>query len=346
MFRSSDFHKNLHKLKTSKKLDVMHITRESCTEESTFYLVNSGVRFFKGDLLFQPPYNAESFGCEEIKVDSSILKELDFDENGMCEIEIRLKDDSMYQIQINDPDMRLDLTHKLPGKAVLELVNKSWPMIKTEGEYQSAMERLLALTDHDLPPGSDEEAEFELLTLLIENYEQKIVSPVDVDPIEAILFSNKDAYQRYPDWPKNTLYYTTGAKIRYAYDSAGMDVAANQYYTIEPGKSALISTGLCVQPEFKLPEPFSLAMQVWPRSGLSVRQNIETGAGLIDPDYRGEIMIHLYNHGTEPLEINSGDYIAQIVFCAVIAPSKITFQEVTNLDKTSRNSKGFGSSGK
>lgn len=86
-------------------------------------------------------------------------------------------------------------------------------LIKTEGEYQSAMERLLALMDHDLPPGSDEEAEFELLTLLIENYEQKIVSPVDVDPIEAILFrmeqqnltrivSNKEEYQRYPDWPK------------------------------------------------------------------------------------------------------------------------------------------------
>jgi len=61
-------------------------------------------------------------------------------------------------------------------------------LIKTEGEYQSAMERLLALMDHDLLPGSDEEAEFELLTLLIENYERKIVPPVDADPIEAILF--------------------------------------------------------------------------------------------------------------------------------------------------------------
>lgn len=67
-------------------------------------------------------------------------------------------------------------------------VNSKMHLIKTEGEYQSAMERLLVLMDHDLPPGSDEEAEFELLTLLIENYEQKIVSPVDVDPIEAILF--------------------------------------------------------------------------------------------------------------------------------------------------------------
>lgn len=308
MFKSSDFHKNLHKLKTSKKLDVMHINRESCTEESTFYLVNSGVRFFKGDLLFQPPYNAESFGCEEIKVDSSILKELDFDENGMCEIEIRLKDDSMYQININNPDMRLDLTRKSPGKAVLELVNKSWP----------------------------------------KNYfaDIKLSEKVEADILDTNDKLTKESFQRYDEWPKNILYYTKDAKIRYAYDSAGMDVAANQYYTIEPGKSALISTGLCIQPEFKLPEPLSLAMQVWPRSGLSVRQNIETGAGLIDPDYRGEIMIHIYNHGTKPLEINYGDYIAQIVFCAVIAPSKITFQEVTNLDETSRNSKGFGSSGK
>lgn len=61
-------------------------------------------------------------------------------------------------------------------------------LIKKEDEYQSAMQRLLALMDHDLPPGSDEEAEFELLTLLIEDYERKIVPPVQVDPIEAILF--------------------------------------------------------------------------------------------------------------------------------------------------------------
>lgn len=143
----------------------------------------------------------------------------------------------------------------------------------------------------------------------------------------------------------NIVYYKAGAQIRYAYDSAGMDVAASQDYTIQPGESALISTGLYMQPEFKLPEPFSLAMQVWPRSGLSVNKRLETGAGLIDPDYRGEIKIHLYNHGTYPFFIDKGGYVAQIVFCAVIAPSKISFVESDDLSETKRNTKGFGSTG-
>ena len=155
----------------------------------------------------------------------------------------------------------------------------------------------------------------------------------------------KDAYQRYADWPKNTVYYKAGAQIRYAYDSAGMDVAASQDYTIQPGESALISTGLYMQPAFNLPEPFSLAMQVWPRSGLSVNKRLETGAGLIDPDYRGEIKIHLYNHGTAPFFIDKGGYVAQIVFCAVIAPSKISFVESDALSETKRNINGFGSTG-
>jgi antitoxin component HigA of HigAB toxin-antitoxin module len=61
-------------------------------------------------------------------------------------------------------------------------------LIKTESEYQSAMERLLALMSRVRVPGSDEESEFELLSLLIKAYDLSIVPPVNPDPIEAILF--------------------------------------------------------------------------------------------------------------------------------------------------------------
>ena len=148
---------------------------------------------------------------------------------------------------------------------------------------------------------------------------------------------------------ENIVYYKTSndSKFRYASGgSAGLDIAATQSYKLYPRESALISTGLHISADFKLPEPLSWAVQVWPRSGLSIKNNIETGAGLIDADYRGEIKIHLYNHGNKVVEIQEGDYIAQLVFCAVIPPAKIVFEEKTTLDDTERGEKGFGSSGR
>ena len=147
----------------------------------------------------------------------------------------------------------------------------------------------------------------------------------------------------------NFLYYkqSDNVKFRYASEgSAGLDVSATQAYKLYPGESALVSTGLHISADFSLPEPLSWAVQVWPRSGLSIKNNIETGAGLIDSDYRGEIKIHLYNHGSQVVDIKEGDYIAQLVFCAVIPPSKISFVEKMELDDTERGEKGFGSSGR
>jgi HTH-type transcriptional regulator/antitoxin HigA len=61
-------------------------------------------------------------------------------------------------------------------------------VLKTESDYDVAIARLSALMDKDLKPGSSEEAELELLTLVIQSYEQTLVPPSSVDPIEAILF--------------------------------------------------------------------------------------------------------------------------------------------------------------
>jgi dUTP pyrophosphatase len=81
---------------------------------------------------------------------------------------------------------------------------------------------------------------------------------------------------------------------------------------------------------------------VWPRSGLAVRHGIDTLAGVIDSDYRGEVKVVLANHGTEAFRIAPGDRIAQLLIQRV---ERGHFMRVDSLDATARGEGGFGSTG-
>ncbi|MDG2416983.1 MAG: dUTP diphosphatase [Pelagibacterales bacterium] len=123
--------------------------------------------------------------------------------------------------------------------------------------------------------------------------------------------------------------------------SVGMDLSAfiEKDIIIKPNKRELIPTGIAVS----LPQ--NIEGQVRPRSGLSLKYGITVlnSPGTIDSDYRGEIKVILINHGNENFLIKNNDRIAQLVFNEVV---KVSFKEVNNLDQTSRNQKGFGSTGK
>ena len=73
--------------------------------------------------------------------------------------------------------------------------------------------------------------------------------------------------------------------------AAGADLYANEALTLAPGERAPVATGLRVE------IPAGYAGLVWPRSGLAVRHGIDTLAGVIDSDYRGELRVVLVNHG-------------------------------------------------
>ena len=122
--------------------------------------------------------------------------------------------------------------------------------------------------------------------------------------------------------------------------SSGLDLSANvkSKITIKPGEKCLVPTGLAVS----IPKDYEL--QIRPRSGLAVKNSITVlnTPGTIDSDYRGEIKIILINLGKENFEITNGLRIAQMVLCPI---SKAELSEVDNLDKTSRDSGGFGSTG-
>lgn len=129
-------------------------------------------------------------------------------------------------------------------------------------------------------------------------------------------------------------YATTGA--------AAMDLHAciDETVTIEVGGRSTIPTGLAIA----LPSAEYVAL-IYGRSGLGVKHGIAPSncVGVIDSDYRGELMVCLTNSGTEPYTISCGDRIAQLMVTPVVRP---TIQWVGHLEETQRGSGGFGSTGK
>ena len=123
--------------------------------------------------------------------------------------------------------------------------------------------------------------------------------------------------------------------------SSGMDLMAflDKPVSIMPQKSELIPTGLSIA------IPNNTEVQIRPRSGLAAKNNISVlnTPGTIDSDYRGELKVILYNHGSEEFIINNEDRIAQMVLVPII---KTTFEEVESLPVSIRGEGGFGSTGK
>jgi dUTP pyrophosphatase len=107
--------------------------------------------------------------------------------------------------------------------------------------------------------------------------------------------------------------------------------------SITKRNSALISTDIAIA------IPPGYYGRVASRSGLSVKQNIEVGAGVIDQSYRGCVKVKLYCHSNDKVEIKKGDRIAQLIITPYSSP-QITI--VNELDSTDRGEGGFGSTGK
>ena len=122
--------------------------------------------------------------------------------------------------------------------------------------------------------------------------------------------------------------------------AVGMDVFSNTNDIISAGKRKLISTGISVSWSGLDEENYYL--RVAPRSGLSVKNNIDIGAGVIDYDYRGIIYVCMINNGTNDFEVSKDMKIAQLILEKCIRP---IIKEVSDLDNTERGHNGFGSTG-
>ena len=124
--------------------------------------------------------------------------------------------------------------------------------------------------------------------------------------------------------------------VRSSDGAVGYDLCSVNGYVILPGRRAIVSTGISVQ------LPPGVYGRVAPRSGLAVKNGIDVGAGVIDPDYTGELKVVLFNHDQNPFVIKPGYRIAQLILERCEVPPVL---EVLDLGETGRGQSGFGSTG-
>ena len=120
---------------------------------------------------------------------------------------------------------------------------------------------------------------------------------------------------------------------------ADMYAAIDEAVTVEPGETKLIPTGLA----FEIPEGY--AGFVYARSGLASKRGLAPAnkVGVIDADYRGEVMVALHNHSKDPQTVEAGERIAQMIIAPFVAVNYVFSDE---LDDTVRGEGGFGSTGR
>ena len=124
--------------------------------------------------------------------------------------------------------------------------------------------------------------------------------------------------------------------------SAGIDLIAciDDEMTLKPNESTIISSGIAI-----FIEDNGYAGIVIPRSGLGAKKGLVCGnlTGLIDSDYQGPLSISLWNRSDEPISINPGDRVAQLV---VLKVNQVELEQVDEFIGSERGEMGFGSTGK
>ena len=123
--------------------------------------------------------------------------------------------------------------------------------------------------------------------------------------------------------------------------AAGADLYAcmDEPVTINPGQTQFIHTGIAME------VPVGFAGLVYARSGLACKKGLAPAnkVGVIDADYRGEIMVALHNHSEDAVTIENGERIAQLVITPFLTAD---FEETDELEDTERGAGGFGSTGR
>lgn len=135
--------------------------------------------------------------------------------------------------------------------------------------------------------------------------------------------------------------------------SAGYDLYAAKAATLPAKGKGLIDTDISIACPAGTCKPLTLLIatsinadrvdgRIAPRSGLASKHFIDTGAGVIDADYRGPVKVLLFNHSETDFEVSEGDRVAQLILERIYTPEVVEVQE---LEESIRGAGGFGSTG-
>ena len=120
-------------------------------------------------------------------------------------------------------------------------------------------------------------------------------------------------------------------------EDAAMDLLALERVVLTQGAAQAVPTGIAIE------LPRGHEAQVRPRSGMALKHSVTVNFGTIDPGYRGEIRVVMFNLGRTDYIVEKGDRIAQLI----VAPyDAVEWEERTDLNETARGAGGFGSSGR
>lgn len=124
-------------------------------------------------------------------------------------------------------------------------------------------------------------------------------------------------------------------------EAAGADLYAclTETVSIAPGETAFVPTGIALE------VPRGCAGLIYARSGMACKRGLAPAnkVGVVDSDYRGEVIVALHNHGNMPQTVENGERIAQFVITPVLTPA---YEMAEELSDTVRDAGGFGSTGK
>lgn len=187
----------------------------------------------------------------------------------------------------------------------------------------------------------------EEIEVFLSRMEDEAVLPSSfVEPLVTIIRQQQEIIERLTQKStlencvlKVKLLSETSQLPQYAHEGdAGLDLFSTAKVTVQPGESALISTGISIQ------LPPETEAQIRPRSGLALKHQVTVlnTPGTIDQGYRGEIGVILINHGKFPFQVEIGMKIAQMVIKPVLS---VKVKNVEELDETDRGTGGFGSTG-
>ena len=188
-----------------------------------------------------------------------------------------------------------------------------------------------SLSIHVLPGGSLPER----MTKGAIGYDVRIralVSPNEMDPEYPLLRKTLFNFNEIPEDPR------IAGQV---YELRRKNGDPELVYRMEPGESVLAGIGFVTE------MPFPLFYWVAPRSGLASRWNITVtnAPGTVDPDYRGEAGVLIYNRGVSHFDLRRGMRIAQIIFQHAVIPEFSVAAQYEDLLVTDRNVGGFGSTG-
>ncbi|CCD22535.1 bifunctional dITP/dUTP diphosphatase NDAI_0A03780 [Naumovozyma dairenensis CBS 421] len=131
---------------------------------------------------------------------------------------------------------------------------------------------------------------------------------------------------------------TAKAPTKGSITAAGYDIYASQPTIIPAEGQGLVST------DISFTVPLGTYGRIAPRSGLAVKHGIQTGAGVVDRDYTGEVKIVLFNHSKKDFNVEIGDRVAQLILEKIVDNAELVI--VDSLEESLRGEGGFGSTGK